>query len=92
MTTDAQPVVPEDDGDLEIDFVEYEPEGIQLSDGEIYIHDAAQFLELTGAVATQNKAGQLYILNTALVWVSVEELNKKPKGGTLRSVKKATET
>ena len=92
MTAEVQPAAPDDDGDLEIDFVEYEPVGVQLSDGDIYIHDATQFLELTGAVATQNKAGQLFVLTESLGWVSVELLNKKPKGGALRSVKKATET
>ena len=92
MTAEVQPAEPDDDGDLEIDFVEYEPVGIQLGDGDIFVHDLDELTRLTGAVATQNTAGQLYILTEALVWISVEELNKKPTGGTLRSVKKTTET
>ena len=91
MTAEVKPAAPEDDED-ECDFIECEPVGIQLGDGDIFVHDMDEFTRLTGAVATQNKAGQLYILTEALVWVSVEELNKKPKGGTLRSVKKTTET
>lgn len=82
-----------DEAEPEISSIEFTPAEVvpwlcqlQLCDGDIFVHNLDQFEALTGAIATQNRSGQLFILTAALGWVSVEKL-KAPKGSTLHSVK-----
>jgi hypothetical protein len=58
---------------------EAEPE--VLGDGDIYIEDMPEFLERFGAVAVQNRDGQLFVLlGESLKWVSVETtVTRKPR-------------
>jgi hypothetical protein len=52
-----------------------------LGDGDIYIEDMPEFLERFGAVAVQNRDGQLFVLlGESLKWVSVETtVTRKPR-------------
>jgi len=44
-----------------------------LGDGDIYIEDMPEFLEKFGAMAVQNRDGQLFVLRKdTLNWVNVE--------------------
>lgn len=84
MTAEVETTAPVPEADPEIEF--YEPIGVQLADGDSFIFDSYQFIELTGAVAMQSRSGQLFVLTEKLEWVSVEKLHEKPHGA-LRSIK-----
>lgn len=52
-----------------------------LGDGDIYIEDMPEFLEKFGAMAVQNRDGQLFVLLAeTLQWKSVETSgSRKPR-------------
>jgi hypothetical protein len=92
----ADPPAPE--AEPEISSIEFTPAEVvpwlcqlQLCDGDIFVHNLDQFEALTGAIATQNRAGQLFVLTEKLGWVSVEKLHEKPHGA-LRSIKATAKT
>lgn len=63
--TDIPPEVPE--GAL------YEPESVQLIDGELFVFDMVEFSEALNALAMQWVKGELFVLDRETrKWVNVE--------------------
>lgn len=83
--TDETPAV---EDETEDETEEYEPEILNLNDGELVIFDHVAFMEAYGALAIQYRDGGLYVLRSKCRWVNVDEMAEKPeKGGKLASVK-----
>lgn len=77
------------DGEPTDDTDEVVAESLFIADGETHIPDSAEFYELTGAIASQFRDGQLYVLRRdTLKWVSVEEVHSLNKrAGKVTSIK-----
>ena len=77
------------DGEHTEETEEVEAEALFIADGETHIPDSAEFYELTGAIASQLRDGQLFVLRRdTLKWVSVEDIHSLNKrGGKVTSIK-----
>lgn len=71
------------DGEQDEEVEEAAAEALFIADGETHIPDGDEFYELTGAIASQLRDGQLFVLRRdTLKWVSVEDVNSLNKRGS----------
>lgn len=71
------------DGEAAEETEEVASESLFIADGEVHIAASAEFYELTGAVASQLRDGQLFVpRRDTLKWVSVEEIHTLNKRGS----------
>jgi len=69
----AEDELPEDDEELE-----YEPRPAMMGDGDVFIEDPIELLEMLGGLAFQVNDGALFVLKKeSMKWVNVEDALKQ---------------